>query len=180
MEILKRICPNCNAGFETIYEQQIYCDISCRPTHHPTIPRRHCDNCGNTFKPARRHLSTCRECRKGPCPPPNSCYGPGYIYLIKGKRKGETIYKIGLTKHLKQRLNFFEHRYKFPIKLIHFIKTDSMKWAERDLHYQYKDKHVIFKTNGHNDIEWFRLNQKEVTEILSLHKLNEKDVLYGR
>lgn len=81
----------------------------------------------------------------------------GYVYLI---RASTGHYKIGRTKDISNRFNFFVVKLPFEIELIHHFEVDDMREAEAKLHEKYKAKRV----NG----EWFNLTDEDVTFIKSI------------
>lgn len=71
----------------------------------------------------------------------------GYIYIIKADTGH---YKIGRTKNVPKRLNFFGVRLPFAIELCWSIKVDDMYRFESWLHRYFKNERV----NG----EWFNIS----------------------
>lgn len=87
----------------------------------------------------------------------------GYIYLVQAIEP-ENHYKIGLSVDPISRIDNMGVKLPFPIEIIHLIKTNDMKGAEKQLHNTYSSKHI----NG----EWFKLNPHDVNEISKVDELN--------
>jgi len=86
----------------------------------------------------------------------------GYIYLIKA----ETGHcKIGRTKSIKNRMEFFGVKLPFKFDIIHTFPADDMYDAERDLHSIFAEK----RTNG----EWFHLTDEDVSRISGISQYRE-------
>lgn len=81
----------------------------------------------------------------------------GFVYLIKAVTGH---YKIGRTKDISTRVNFFVVKLPFEIELIHHFEADDMRKAEAELHQMYKTQRV----NG----EWFNLADEDVAFIKSI------------
>lgn len=85
---------------------------------------------------------------------------PGYIYLVEGR----DCYKIGKTKDLPTRIRTIGIQLPFQTRLIHFIPTSDMVWAETYLHRTFADARL----NG----EWFNLNSDDVAWICAIQSIN--------
>lgn len=81
----------------------------------------------------------------------------GYIYLVKAETGH---YKIGRTKNLPDRMNFFGVKLPFEIELIKAIPVDDTYRFENLLHQLFVEERV----NG----EWFALRNTSVKNIASL------------
>jgi hypothetical protein len=87
----------------------------------------------------------------------------GHVYLVESELG---FYKIGRTSKLRERMNLFEIKLPFNIKLIHSIPSDDIVWAETLLHEQYATKHI----NG----EWFRLSSEDIDYICRIAVMNRR------
>ena len=85
----------------------------------------------------------------------------GYIYIIKS----EYGYKIGLSKHIKDRLKLFGVKLPFPIEVVGYHKVGNMHKMELHIHKLYKSKRL----NG----EWFTLDEKDLVDISTILVKNE-------
>lgn len=92
--------------------------------------------------------------------PPKRIAEKGYIYLI---RASTGQYKIGRTKDISSRFNFFVVKLPFEIDLIHHFEADDMRKAEAELHERYKGQRV----NG----EWFDLDSQDVEVIKGISEI---------
>lgn len=77
----------------------------------------------------------------------------GYVYLLDYNG----IYKIGMTKNIIKRFNFFKNTLPGNVKLLDYIVTIHYKDLERCLHKKFKKK--LFTKF---DREWFRLNENDI------------------
>ena len=77
----------------------------------------------------------------------------GYVYLIES----QGVYKIGITKQIKERVNRYTTENPFPVKLILSYKVENCLEKEEYLLSKFKDKNI----HG----EWFKLSQADVKFI---------------
>lgn len=83
-----------------------------------------------------------------------------YVYILEGTYKGETKYKIGKAKSIKDRIKLFGVKIPFDIKVIaSFYVKDAIK-LESYLHKHFKSKRL----SG----EWFDLNNIDFMEIFKI------------
>jgi hypothetical protein len=70
------------------------------------------------------------------------------------------VYKIGKTSQLHARMNFFEIKLPFDVKLICAIPSEDITTLEKQLHDKYTNKRI----KG----EWFELTEQDVEDIKHL------------
>lgn len=87
---------------------------------------------------------------------------PGFVYVISGEKKGKTLYKIGRTNNLHQRLNYFGVMIPFPISFVCSIEVIHSARLERSLHCLYADKRV--------EGEWFDLSSSDIDSLRNDYK----------
>lgn len=87
----------------------------------------------------------------------------GYIYLIKAETGH---YKIGRTKSIPDRMNFFGIKLPFKVELLKAIPVDDMYYFETWLHKWFEE----FRVNG----EWFALDEISVSNLIKLE--NQADL----
>lgn len=75
----------------------------------------------------------------------------GFIYIIKAETGH---YKIGRTKSIPDRMNFFRVRLPFRFETVHTFPCVDMFEAERQLHLIFRDKRQFG--------EWFNLTDEDV------------------
>ena len=83
----------------------------------------------------------------------------GYVYVIDAQNG---MYKIGLSKIPKIRLDMLSVSLPFDLKLALLIDCQDMDKVENDLHEFYKDK----RQKG----EWFQLTEKDLIDIRNKYK----------
>ena len=90
-------------------------------------------------------------------------YNGGCVYLIREVEKGRI--KIGKSKNVEKRLNYFSVALPFQIEEVHFIATKNYDELERHLHKKFARKRV----NG----EWFELNENDIEEVMKIKSDND-------
>jgi hypothetical protein len=75
-------------------------------------------------------------------------YRPGYVYLVHGGGH----FKIGKTRNLPSRMQYFGLHLPFPVSLFHVIPAYDYTWAEQVLHNMFS----LYRVNG----EWFDLDDQ--------------------
>jgi len=70
------------------------------------------------------------------------------------------VYKIGMAKNLKHRLDAYSTHNPNKPTLVHVFYTENAKWLEDELHRQFSGK----RTHG----EWFRLNDEDVIDAIDM------------
>ena len=78
----------------------------------------------------------------------------GYVYLAHSET-GQ--YKIGRSKSPPERIRVFDTRMPISVTLIHLIRCDDDRRAERQLHYSFSHRHHVG--------EWFNLDDDDVASI---------------
>ena len=78
----------------------------------------------------------------------------GYVYILKADNGA---YKIGRTNNPKSRRQTFGVELPFDVEYEVVIKTDDMYQLERDLHREYRHKHIR--------AEWFALSVEDIIAI---------------
>lgn len=81
----------------------------------------------------------------------------GYVYLLQSSIG---YYKIGYTSNPTTRAATFAVKLPFDVEFMHFIKTNHMRRAEKQLHDKYAERRV----NG----EWFTLTEADIAEIKAI------------
>lgn len=84
---------------------------------------------------------------------------PGYVYILES-RYG---YKIGKTKDLPTRMNFFGVKLPFETNLVHTILSSNITRCETALHRAYAQHRI--------DGEWFSLSEKDITWLCGVSSL---------
>jgi hypothetical protein len=100
-----------------------------------------------------------------------------YVYVFH--IQDTSIYKIGYTTHLRQRL--FKINCSFPfevvcIKYYKFTTSDEALQFESHLFRYFKNKRLINKTTNQPK-EWFMLDNRNITELDDVHSIFIKQVL---
>jgi hypothetical protein len=80
----------------------------------------------------------------------------GYIYIIKS----DFGYKIGKSKDAKNRVKNIGLQLPFKIELIFQFYVEGYHMKEKQLHEQFKNKHI----NG----EWFNLSDEDIEAIKNI------------
>jgi len=103
------------------------------------------------------HMELSREIKKREQPIPKLKMIEGYVYVLKSPTGA---YKIGKTKHPKDRLRTFHVKLPFEVEYACLIPTQNMNDLEHQLHIKYKDKRI----NG----EWFNLSDDDLDDLKGL------------
>lgn len=83
----------------------------------------------------------------------------GTVYVIR--KPEDSLYKIGLTTNLKQRLYALKRQLNTDeVELVHSFDAEDAKAAERELHKRFQEKREFN--------EWFRLDEDDVAQIKEL------------
>ncbi len=90
----------------------------------------------------------------------------GYIYVIKAE--GQSIYKIGKSKSVPNRISQLDKQYPFEIEIYTYFKSEEVSNIETELHNLFKNK----RQKG----EWFALNKQDLRTIDSIK--TEKGIAY--
>lgn len=79
--------------------------------------------------------------------------GHGFVYLIRANGQ----YKIGKTRHLRERLMALQSQCPVPLEVVHYVETVLHGGLESDLHTRYG----AGRTHG----EWFALSEEEAADV---------------
>lgn len=94
----------------------------------------------------------------------NECKNNGFVYLFKVGEK----YKIGRTKNLPQRMDFFKRVLPEHIELINLIVHKNYQKIEKSLHYYFKDKkhkNEYFLLNEHDFLFFNEIKSRFIAHL---------------
>lgn len=89
----------------------------------------------------------------------------GYVYIIRS----DYGYKIGMTKHIKDRLQLFGVKLPFEIEQVKIYKGETYTELEKELHLLYDHNRL----NG----EWFKLSDSDLIKIDKLMIKNDFEII---
>jgi hypothetical protein len=87
----------------------------------------------------------------------------GYVYIAKADF-GHTIYKIGMSKDPRRRVDDINGYLPVTVSLLHKIKTDDMILVERLIHQQ-------FENNAYQN-EWFNPPSNELEALMTIDSIS--------